>query len=155
MAAMIPIGAAAPQALRQMLPWLALGHGLFNALVMLFFCYQGWLGHVIRRSRLAGGPPPLPVVRRHRWLGPRLVLLGLAGFLAGLLVVLVDEGRVAEHPLHFGLGLAIVLAQAGAFAASRHIRGRGPAGRGRHRLLGILILCLYPVQVIVGLGILL
>jgi peptidoglycan/LPS O-acetylase OafA/YrhL len=152
---MIPIGAETPQAVRGMLPWLALGHGIFNALVMLCFCCQGWLGHVIRRSRLAGGPAPLPMVRRHRRFGPWLVVLGWAGFLAGLIIVLIDEGRVAEHPLHFSLGLVIVLTQAGAFAASRKIRGRGPEGRGLHRLLGILILCLYPVQVFVGLGILL
>lgn len=152
---MIPIGAEAPQSIRQMIPWLALGHGIFNALVLLCFCYQGWLGHGIRSNRLAGAPAPLSVVRRHRRLGPWLVVLGWAGFLAGVLIVLIDEGRVAEHPLHFSLGLAIVLTQTGAFAASRKIRGRGPEGRARHRLLGILILCLYPVQVFVGLGILL
>ena len=152
---MIPIGAEAPQTIRQLIPWLALGHGIFNALVLLCFCYQGWLGHGIRRNRLAGAPATLPVVRRHRQNGPWLVVLGWSGFLAGVIIVLIDEGRVAEHPLHFSLGLAIVLAQGGAWAASRNIRGRGPAGRGLHRLLGILVLCLYPVQVLVGLGILL
>lgn len=152
---MIPIGAEAPQALRLMIPWLALGHGLFNALVLLFFCYQGWLGHVVRRQRLAGAPAPVPVVRRHRRFGPRLVVLGWVGFAAGLAIVLVDKGRVVAHPLHFSLGLAIVLTQGGAWAASRTIKGRGPEGRGRHRRLGILLLCLYPVQAVVGLGILL
>lgn len=153
---MIPIGTETPQAIRLMIPWLALGHGTFNALVMLLFCYQGWLGHVIRRHRLADTPVPLPVMRRHRWQGPRLVVLGWTGFVAGLVIVLFDKGRVVTpHPLHFSLGLSIVLTQGCAWAASRRITGRGPEGRSRHRLLGILILCLYPVQVLVGLGILL
>jgi len=153
---MIPIGIDAPQAIRQLIPWLALGHGIFNSLVMLFFCYQGWLGHVIRRHRLAHAPAPLPVVRRHRRQGPWLVVLGWTGFVAGTVLVLIDKGRAGTpHPLHFSIGLAIVLTQGGAWAASRKITGRGPEGRSRHRLLGILVLCLYPVQVMVGLGILL
>jgi len=153
---MIPIGTEIPQAIRLMIPWLALGHGIFNALVMFFFCYQGWLGHVIRRHRLAGAPAPLSVVRRHRWQGPWFVVLGWAGFVAGTVIVLIDKGRVVTpHPLHFSLGLTIVLVLGGAWIASRKIMGRGPEGRSRHCLLGILLLCLYPVQVVVGLGILL
>ncbi|MBI5558153.1 MAG: DUF4079 family protein [Deltaproteobacteria bacterium] len=152
---MIPIGAETPQAIRQIIPWLALGHGIFNALVMLFFCYQGWLGHVIRVNRLAGGPPPLPAVRRHRRFGPWLVVLGWSGFMAGLLIVLIDKGRVAAYPLHFSLGFSIVLAQAAAWGVSRKIKGRGLTGRAPHRLLGMLILSLYPLQVLIGLAILL
>lgn len=153
---MIPIGAETPQAIRLLIPWLALGHGTFNSLVMLLFCYQGWLGHVIRRHRLADAPAPLPVVRRHRRQGPWLVMLGWTGFVAGMVIVLLDKGKVVTpHPLHFSLGLSIVLTQGGAWLASRKIAGRGPEGRSRHRLLGILILCLYPIQVIVGLGVLL
>jgi hypothetical protein len=138
-----------------MISWLALGHGVFNSLVALFFCYQGWLGHIVRRHRLTGAAPPLSVVRRHRRQGPWLVGLGWTGFVVGLVLVLIDKGVVVAYPLHFSLGLTIVLTLAGVWAASRKITGRGPEGRSRHRLLGILLLCLYPVQVIVGLGILL
>lgn len=153
---MIPIGAETPQAIRLLIPWLALGHGTFNSLVMLFFCYQGWLGHVIRRHRLAEIPAPLPVVRRHRRQGPWLVMLGWTGFVVGMTIALLDKGKVVTpHPLHFSLGLSIVLTQGGAWLASRKITGSGPEGRSRHRLLGILLLCLYPIQVIVGLGVLL
>jgi hypothetical protein len=81
--------------------------------------------------------------------------LGWTGFVVGLVLVLIDKGVVVAYPLHFSLGLTIVLTLAGVWAASRKITGRGPEGRSRHRLLGILLLCLYPVQVIVGLGILL
>ena len=152
---MIPVGPEAPAAIRQIMPWLALGHGIFNTLVMAGFCYQGWLGHVIRRSRLAGARPPLPVVRRHRRLGPWLVLLGPAGFFAGLLLAVIDQGRVMAYPLHFSLGLALILAQGAAWTVSRKIKVSGAEGRGLHRSLGILILCLYPVQAFAGLGVLL
>jgi len=153
---MLPLGAELPQAIRLLIPWLAVGHGIFNALVMLLFCYQGWLGHVILRHRLAGVPVPWPVVRRHRRQGPWLVVLGCTGFVAGTVIVFLDKGRmVTPHPLHFSLGLAIVLTLTGVWAASRKITGRGPEGRSYHRLLGILLLCLYPVQAVVGLGILL
>ncbi|MFZ5798987.1 MAG: DUF4079 family protein [Desulfobulbus sp.] len=139
----------------QMLPWLALGHGIYNGVVMLLFGYQGWLGHLIRRQRRAGASPPMTAVRRHRRNGPILVVLGAAGFLAGLLLVLLDKGEIIAFPLHFGLGLAIVFAQLGAYAVSRTIRARAEAGRGLHRLLGIAILCLYPIQALVGLALLL
>ncbi|MFA7383287.1 MAG: DUF4079 family protein [Desulfurivibrionaceae bacterium] len=152
---MIPVSAEPQQAIRLLIPWLALGHGTFNSLVMLFFCYQGWLGHVIRRHRLADAPMPLPVVRRHRRQGPWLVILGWSGFIAGMLIVLLDKGSLLTYPLHFSLGLTIVLTQGGAWAASRRIKRRGPESRSRHRLLGILLLCLYPIQIIVGLGVLL
>lgn len=141
--------------IRQMLPWLAMGHGIYNGVVMLLFGYQGWLGHLIRQQRRAGASPPLKTVRRHRRNGPILVVLGAAGFLAGLLLVLLDKGAIIAFPLHFGLGLAIVFAQLGAYAISRTIRARTETGRGSHRLLGITILCLYPVQALVGLAILL
>lgn len=151
---MISIDAETQLSVRMMIPWFALGHGIFNSLVMFLFCYQGWMGHVIRRNRLAGVSAPLPVVRRHRQFGPWLVALGCAGFLAGLVLVVIDKGRVMEYFLHFSLGLAIVLAQGGAWVVSRKIKGRGPTGRSLHRILGIFILCLYPAQVIVGLSIL-
>ncbi|MHB8790558.1 MAG: DUF4079 family protein [Desulfobulbaceae bacterium] len=149
------LGADIPQALRQMLPWFALGHGIFNGVVMLLFCYQGWLGHLIRRQRLAGAAAPLTAVRRHRRAGPLLVMLGAAGFLAGLLLVMIDKGKVISFPLHFSLGLAIVLTQTAAYIVSRKIRAREATGRQFHRLLGIVILSLYPVQALAGLAILL
>lgn len=152
---MIPIGAELPLMARKMIPWLALGHGIFNGLVMLFFCGQGWLGHIVRRHRLDEAPVPAGAVRRHRRFGPWLVILGWAGFLVGLLIALADKGKVLVYPLHFNLGVAIVLIQTGAWLLSRRIKVGAPEGRAGHRLLGILLLCLYPVQVIVGLGILL
>lgn len=152
---MIPVAADVPLMVRQMIPWFALGHGVFNAIVMLLFCHQGWLGHLIRRQRMAGAVPPLAAVRRHRRTGPLLVALSAAGFLAGLILVIVDEGKVVAYPLHFSLGLAIVLTQVAAYIVSRTIRAREATGRQLHRILGITTLCLFPVQTIAGLAILL
>jgi Protein of unknown function (DUF4079) len=123
--------------------------------VMLLFCYQGWLGHLIRKNRRAGAAAPMAAVRRHRRAGPLLVALSAAGFLAGLILVIVDKGKVVAYPLHFSLGLAIVLTQATAYAVSRTIRAREETGRQFHRILGITTLCLFPAQTMAGLAILL
>ncbi|MDF1615221.1 DUF4079 family protein [Desulfurivibrio dismutans] len=155
---MLPIGEELPQAIRQLIPWLALGHGVFLALLLLFFIYQARLGRRIRLRRQAGEPPTghaAQVVRRHRHLGPRLALLCVLGFTAGLVIVFLDMGRIAVYPPHLLLGLAIVLTVGGLYAASRQIRPDDTLWRHRHRRLGILLLCLYPPQLLLGLAVLL
>jgi hypothetical protein len=152
---MIPIGPELPSTLRQLIPWLALGHGGLHCMLLLFFFYQGWLGHLVRRARKAGTPLPRAAVARHRRNGPLLAGLCLFGFVAGLFIVLLDKGSIGAYPLHLFLGLAIVLAVGGAFFLSRRIRAGEAAWREGHRRLGILILCLYPLQVLLGLSILL
>jgi hypothetical protein len=152
---MIPLGPELPQTLRQLVPWLALGHGTLHGVLLLLFLYQGWLGHRIRRARRAGDLLPRTAVARHRRNGPLLAGFCLLGFVAGLVIVLLDKGRTGVYPLHLLLGLTIVLAVGGAFLLSRKIRAGEVAWRGGHRWLGILILCLYPLQVVLGLSILL
>ena len=141
--------------IKLIVPWLALGHGIFNTLLMLLFFYQGWLGHVIRRERMAGAPAPLAAVRRHRKTGPMLAVLGMIGFCAGLFIVFIDKGTLVEYPLHLLTGLAIVLCLGTTYFISRRIRSSLSAFRTSHRVIGILILCFYPIQLFLGLGILL
>lgn len=152
---MIPIGQELPQALRQLIPWLALGHGIFHGGLLLLFYYQGWLGRRIRQERLAGAAPPLTAVHRHRRNGPRLALLCLLGFAAGPFIVLLNWGRIGVYPIHLFLGTAIILTVGGAYFLSRRIKVGDSAWRAWHRRLGIIILLLYPLQVLMGLGILL
>lgn len=152
---MIPIGQELPQAIRQLVPWLALGHGILHGALLLLFYHQGWLGHLIRRARRAGTSPPPAELRRHRRNGPRLAFLCLLGYAAGPFIVLLDWGRIGVYPLHLFLGTAIILAVGGAYFLSRRIKAGDSAWRDWHRRLGITILLLYPLQVLLGLAVLL
>lgn len=149
------IGEALPLWVRQWIPYLALGHGIFNLLIFGLFIRQGWLGLVIRRTRLRGAPLPIAVIRRHRQAGPLAATLGGIGFLAGILLTLLDKGRVAEYPAHFAVGSLIVLVIFVLYASSRRITGVDAPYRTPHADLGLLLLALYVVQAVLGLGILL
>lgn len=140
---------------RQLLSNLRLVHGVYNATVMLLFLYQGWLGLRIRRARMAGAPPPFPVIKRHRRTGPVLAILGGLGFLIGLTLVLLDTGNVLEYPPHFFIGLTIVVLLIVTYKVSREIKGPDSPYRTPHFILGVTILCLYFVNVIFGIGALL
>ena len=149
------IGEALPQWARQLVPYLALGHGLFNLLVFGLFIRQGWLGRIIRKARLNEAPRPVAAIRKHRQTGPLAAMLGGMGFLAGITLVLFDKGRLVEYPLHFANGGIIVLALCALYALSRRITGADSPYRTPHAGLGILLLILYLAQAFLGLGILL
>jgi hypothetical protein len=95
------------------------------------------------------------VIKRHRALGPLLVLLGISGFFAGLSIAYLDQGRIFRYPLHFLFGLAIPAVVLITFAISRRIRPGDSPWRNIHFLFGIALLVLYLIQVTLGLGILL
>ena len=139
---------------KELIPWLRLGHGLYNSLVILLFLYQGWLGLRIRRARLAGAPLPVGAVRRHRKMGPVLAVLGIIGFSAGLVVVTLGERRYMENWHHLFTGLAIVLLLAATYHISRKIKGPDSSYRNTHLALGIAIICLYLLEAFLGIGIL-
>lgn len=148
-------GEALPLWARQLIPYLALGHGLFNLLVFGLFIRQGWLGLAIRKARRNGMPPPLAAIRSHRRTGPVAALLGGTGFLAGIVLVFFDKGRLLEYPLHLLVGGVIVLTLGGLYALSRRIKGADSPYRTPHACLGLLLLVLYLGQCFLGLGILL
>ena len=125
-------------------------HGLFNALVILLFLYQGWLGLKIRQSRAAGNPPDLLFVKKHRKFGPALAVMGIFGFLGGISAVYLDEGAFFEHPLHFMTGSTISALIILTFVVSRKIRGRESGWRTIHYVIGIAILTLYLFQAYLG-----
>ena len=140
---------------KEFVAYFKLAHGFFNASMMALFVYQGWMGYLIRTARTAGAPLPLEAVRRHRKAGPVFALWGALGFAAGILMVLLDKGRILEYPFHFFMGLAIVLTISGALFISRRIKGPDPKFRNIHFGLGLLLLVLYIFQVLLGLSILL
>lgn len=140
---------------RELLADLRLVHGVYNTIVMMLFLYQGRLGFRIRRDRLAGAPPPFPVIKRHRQAGPILAIMGGLGFFAGLTLVLLNTGNILEYPLHLFTGLTIVVLLIATYKISRDIKGPESSFRSPHFVLGIAILCLYFVNVFFGLGVLL
>jgi hypothetical protein len=140
---------------KEWLDLLRMGHGAYNTIVALALITQGWLGLRIRRERKAGGARDLDVVRRHRTRGPLLVLLGLLGYVAGGFLILLDKGHFFEYPLHNIVGAGIVILLAATFFITRQIRGPESPWRTRHFIVGTEILCLYLVQLLLGLNILL
>jgi hypothetical protein len=134
--------------------YLKLVHGTFNFLVMLLFIRQGWLGLQIRRHRLAG-TPLIPAIKKHRRSGPIMAALGGGGFVAGMTLGLIDHGRVFHNPAHFLTGSLLVLLIGASYLVSRRLKGAAPPWRAVHFSLGIAILLVYPVQVWLGLNILL
>ena len=129
-------------------------HGSFNALLALAFMYQAWQGLAVRRGRKRG-EPRLQAVKRHRRLGPVLVVLGVLGFCAGLILVIIDKGRIGEYPPHLVVGSMIVLLLLGQYAVSKKIKGLEAPWRTPHLAIGVSIIVLYGVQILIGISILL
>jgi hypothetical protein len=140
---------------KEFIVYFKLAHGFFNLCMLVLFCYQGWMGFLIRQARTAGAPVPLDAVRRHRKAGPWFALWGIMGYTAGIIVTLLDKGRVLEYPLHFLTGSLLAAVIVSVYAVSRRIAGPGPRFRNFHFGLGMLLLALYGVQAMLGLGILL
>jgi len=128
-------------------------HGSFNTLLALAFLVQAWMGLTIRRGRKRSETRPA-TTRRHRQLGPWLVIMGVAGYCFGLILVSIDKGRVLEYPLHFAVGSLIVLFLLGQYILSKKIRGHESSWRTPHLVIGAGIICLYVLQIIIGLEIL-
>jgi len=119
--------------------------------MLVLFLYQGMLGLKIRRAdtRL------FDVIRRHRKIGPVAAVLGASGFMAGMTVIYLDAGHIFKYPLHFITGLLIAVLLTTTWIISKKIRVEEPAWRNRHYAIGVLIIMLYILQAILGLGILL
>lgn len=121
---------------------------------MFLFIYQFWLGLRIRKDRNAG-VRAFDMIKRHRRLGPVLALLGVAGFFIGTIVMYLDKGRILKYPLHFFTGAVIVFCIAAAYFFAGKIKGTEQTWRDFHFVTGIVLVCLYLFQVVLGLGILL
>jgi hypothetical protein len=140
---------------KEFIAYFKVAHGFFNLSMLALFCFQGWMGFLIRQARTSGAPAPLDAIRRHRKAGPVFALWGVLGFVAGIIVVSLDKGRVFEYSLHFLIGLLIAAVIVVLYAVSRRIQGPDPSYRNIHFGLGLLLLALYVVQVLLGLSILL
>lgn len=138
---------------RELIVYLKLLHGLFNLTVVLLFFYHARNGLLIRRARTGNTPLPIQAVRRHRRMGPVLALLGAAGFSAGLILTLLDTGKLLKYPPHLFVGLTIVLLLFTSYRVSGKIVGSNPSKRDLHYRLGVAILALYLVNAVLGIGV--
>ena len=68
---------------------------------------------------------------------------------------MLDSGRALAFPSHFLVGCCIVLCLISTFVLSRKIKGYDSPYRTPHFYLGIVILCLYLIEAVLGLGVLL
>jgi len=125
-------------------------HAIFNSLLALAFLYQARMGLVIRRGRRKG-EPQFVAIKRHRKFGPLLVAMGILGYCFGLILVYIDKGRVLEYPLHLAVGSLIVIFLLGQYAVSKKIKGLESPWRSPHLAVGVGILCLYALQIVIGL----
>jgi hypothetical protein len=140
---------------KQFIPYLKLVHGSFNTLVMFLFLYQGRLGLRIRRQRKHGNSHEVfKVIIKHRRFGPLFAFMGVIGFFAGLTLAYLDHGEVFEYPLHFMMGLLIILLLITTFLISKKIRGSDSPWRAPHFIVGIFIISFYIIQIFIGLGVL-
>ena len=133
---------------------LRLVHAFYNTSIMLLFLYHGWLGFRIRRVRRAKAPLPFPVMRLHRKAGPILAAMGVLGFFIGFTLVMLHTGKILEYPPHLFTGLTIVILLVTTWLVSRRIKGPDSPYRTPHFILGCAILCLYVVEVFLGIGVL-
>ena len=140
---------------RELIAILKLVHGLFNLSVMLLLFYHARNGLLIRQARTGKTSLPLHAIKRHRRMGPVLAMLGGIGFSAGLILVILDTGRILQYPPHLFVGVAIVLLLFFTYRVSRKIAGPSTPQRDLHYRLGLAILALYIVNVVLGIGTLL
>jgi hypothetical protein len=140
----------------EMIVYLKLIHGSFNTLVFILFCYQGWMGLKIRIARNSGRYPISSVIKRHRKAGPFLSILGVSGYIAGLIVGRLghDHTHTSTFSPHLALGSVLVIAILLVFLISRRIKGLDSFWRTIHFFAGLCLLCLYILQVLFGLNIL-
>lgn len=141
--------------MHDLMPYLKYLHASYSGFIALLVFYQGWIGIKIRKDRVAGRPPIVKVVKRHRTMGPILALMGIAGFFAGAITVYLNEGRIFEHPVHFVIGLSIAALVATTFVISRKIRSQDSPLRHPHFIVGLVIICLYCIQIFFGISMLL
>jgi hypothetical protein len=134
--------------------YLRYAHGLYNIIVCLLFLYQGWLGIKIRGERRQGIAPTVGIIRRHRQFGPTLSVIGIMGFISGLTVIFIDKGIFFVFRLHFITGFLISIFILIAYLISRKIKARDSVWRTPHLTVGIIIICLYFIQIFLGIGVL-
>jgi len=137
---------------KNILEYLRAIHGIYNFSVFCLFIYQGILGIKIRRARRAERPLPINAIKRHRRQGPTFALLGVMGYVFGAILGYLDDGLPIKYIAHFLNGTLIATLITTTYIISRKIKA-GSTFRTPHAIIGILILLLYVLQILLGIGI--
>ena len=130
-------------------------HALYNAILFLCFIYQSMLGLRIRERRKSGSAPVARNNRLHRKFGPVLVFAGIAGCISGFFLVYYDYKSIFNYKLHSVSGFSIAVLLPATYYISKKIKAGDSPWRLNHFRLGFFILCLYCIQVLLGIIIIL
>lgn len=120
---------------------------------MLLLISQGVLGLKIRRERKRG-KQNTAFIHWHRKTGQVLVVMGIAGFFAGLTLVTVEHGNILEFPSHLLTGSVLIAALIIQSYISGKIERSDNRIRKMHLAIGITIICLYFIQILLGINVL-
>ncbi len=129
-------------------------HGFFNLSVAGLVLYQYRLGASIRKIRLNNASAPQEM-KKHLKLGPFAVALGILGFVAGNIIIFMDKARVLVYPVHFISGGLIAFGLVYLFILSRKMIAGDISNRSLHGKVAMVVVALYLMQILLGLGILL
>jgi len=132
---------------------LQVAHVFFNSALFFALAFQGLLGWRIRNKRIAGVLQDFSVVKKHRALGPILATLLPIGYLVGLITAYLHKGLWVPYPGHFTVGTALLAVVCSTYLVSKRIRGIQSPWRTPHLELGLLLLCVFLVQIFLGLNI--
>lgn len=133
--------------------YLKIFHGSYNAIMALFFIHLGSLGWRIRKERKVGGKRDFQVIKKHRTRGPVYALLGILGYVAGVVLVYLDKGNLLEYPRHLTVGAFLVLLILTNYTIAKRIKGATSSWRTPHFMIGLFIILFYLIQIFVGLDI--
>jgi len=135
---------------RDVIASIRLAHVFFNAVAVILFLVQAMTGIGNRKRRLAGGDVLQGRVRLHRRMGPVLVLMTVAGFCGGLILVCIDRNNIIEYPVHLFFGTMLTVFTATAMATGYNISGMDDSLRDIHFSVGRTIVAICVVQVMLG-----
>lgn len=82
------------------------------------------------------------------------IVMGIAGFFIGMTLVYIEHGNILKFPYHLAAGSILAVLIFLQFLISKKITQSAAALRNRHFITGIIIVCLYFIQVILGVTVL-
>lgn len=124
-------------------------HASYNFLMLLLFCYQGFLGVKIKNQR-ARGNLQINAIKIHRKAGPYLAIFGIFGFLSGLAMLHVYTKTFVKYTPHYFFGVALAILTFITYLISKKIKANSSRLRKAHFITGTVIILSYITQTVTG-----